>query len=69
LVALSNYDDFGTLGRMGFFAGRFIKSQFARLQSCPALPPLSAGASRRSASRAWLAERINVLVQPKIRLT
>jgi NADH dehydrogenase len=31
LVALSDYNAFGTLGRFGFFTGRFIKGQFARL--------------------------------------
>jgi NADH dehydrogenase, FAD-containing subunit len=58
LVALSDYNAFGTLGRFGFFTGRFIKGQFAR-QSCPALPPLSAGASRHSASRAAVGGRTN----------
>ena len=31
LVALSDYNAFGTLGRFGFFRARFIKGQFARL--------------------------------------
>jgi NADH dehydrogenase len=46
LVALSDYNAFGTLGRFGFFTGRFIKGQFARLSHALLYRRLSAGASR-----------------------
>ena len=57
LVALSDYNAFGTLGRFGFFTGRFIKGQFARLSHALLYRRLSAGASRHSASRAAVGGR------------
>jgi NADH dehydrogenase len=70
LVALSDYNAFGTLGRFGFFTGRFIKGQFARLSH--ALLYRRYQLALHGAARAallWAAERINAVVQPKIRLT
>ncbi len=70
LVALSDYNAFGTLGRFGFFTGRFIKGQFARASH--ALLYRRYQLSLHGAARAallWAAERINALVQAKIRMT
>lgn len=70
LVSLSEYNAFGTLGQFGFFRGGFIKGRFAQLshamlyrQHQQALH----GFGR--ATLLWTAERINGLVQPKIRLS
>ena len=70
LVALSDYNAFGTLGRFGFFTGRFIKGQFARLSHALLYRrhQLALHGTARAALL-WAAERINALVQPKIRLT
>ena len=70
LVALSDYNAFGMLGRFGFFTGRFIKGHFARLSH--ALLYRRHQLALRGAGRAmllWLAERINAFVQPGIRMT
>jgi len=70
LIALSDYNAFGTLGRFGFFTGRFIEGQFARLSH--ALLYRRHQVALHGPARAallWLAEGINALVQPKIRLT
>jgi NADH:ubiquinone reductase (H+-translocating) len=70
LVSLSHYNAFGTLGRLGFFNARFVKGQFARLSH--ALLYRQHQLSLHGPARAallWLAERINALVQPKIRMT
>jgi NADH dehydrogenase len=70
LVALSEYNAFGTLGRFGFFKGGFIKGRFAQLSH--------ATLYRRHqlalhgpfhAALLWFAERINALVQPSIRIS
>lgn len=70
LVSLSDYNAFGTLGQFGFFRGGFIKGRFAQLshamlyrQHQQALHGFS------KATLLWTAERINGLVQPKIRLS
>ncbi len=70
LVALSDYNAFGTLGRFGFLKARFIKGQFARLSHALlyrrhqfALYGIA------QAALLWVAERVNALVQPKIRIT
>jgi NADH dehydrogenase len=70
LVALSDYNAFGTLGRFGFFTGRFIKGQFARLSHALLYRryQLALHGTARAALL-WAAERINALVQPKIRIT
>jgi hypothetical protein len=70
LVALSDYNAFGTLGRFGFFTGRFIKGQFARLSHAVLYRryQLALHGTARAALL-WAAERINALVQPKIRMT
>jgi NADH:ubiquinone reductase (H+-translocating) len=70
LVALSDYNAFGTLGRFGFFTGGFIKGQFARLSHALLYRryQLALHGTARAALL-WAAERINALVQPKIRLT
>jgi NADH dehydrogenase len=70
LVSLSDYNAFGTLGRFGFFTGRFIKGHFARLSH--ALLYRRHQLALHGVGRAallWLAERINALVQPRIRMT
>jgi len=70
LVALSDYNAFGTLGRSGFFTGRFIKGQFARASH--ALLYRRYQLALHGTARAlllWAAERINALVQAKIRMT
>lgn len=70
LVSLSDYNAFGTLGQFGFFRGGFIKGRFAQLshamlyrQHQQALHGFG------KAMLLWSAERINGLVQPKIRLS
>ena len=67
LVALSDYNAFGTLGRFGFFKGGFIKGRFAQLSHGVFYRrhQLSLHGPYRAALL-WLAERINALVQPKI---
>jgi NADH:ubiquinone reductase (H+-translocating) len=70
LVALGDYNAFGTLGRFGFFKGGFIKGRFAQLSH--ALLYRRHQISLHGPARAavmWLAERINALVQPSIRLS
>lgn len=70
LVSLSEYNAFGTLGRFGFFRGGFIKGRFAQLSH--ALLYRRHQLSLHGPSRAallWLAERINALVNPKIRIS
>jgi NADH:quinone reductase (non-electrogenic) len=70
LVALSDYNAFGTLGRFGFFKGGFIKGRFAQLSHAVIYRrhQLSLHGPYRAALL-WLAERINALVQPSIRLS
>ena len=70
LVSLSSYNAYGTLGRFGFFSARFVKGQFARLSH--ALLYRRHQLSLHGPARAallWLAERINALVQPDIRVS
>lgn len=70
LVSLSDYNAFGTLGRLGLFRGGFIKGQFARISH--AFLYRRHQVSIHGPGRAalfWLAERINALVQPRIRIT
>jgi NADH:quinone reductase (non-electrogenic) len=70
LVALSGYNAFGTLGRFGFFKGGFIKGRFAQLSHAVLYRrhQLSLHGPSRAALL-WLAERINALVQPTIRIS
>ena len=70
LVAVSDYNAFGTLGRFGFFKGGFIKGRFAQLSHAVLYRrhQLSLHGPCRAALL-WLAERINALVQPSIRLS
>jgi NADH dehydrogenase len=70
LVALSEYNAFGTLGRFGFFKGGFIKGRFAQLSHAVLYRrhQLSLHGPVRAALL-WLAERINALVQPTIRMS
>jgi NADH:ubiquinone reductase (H+-translocating) len=70
LVALSDYNAFGTLGRFGFFKGGFIKGRFAQLSHAVLYRrhQLSLHGPRRAALL-WLAERINALVRPDIRIS
>lgn len=70
LVSLSDYNAFGTLGRFGFFKGGFIKGRFAQLSHAALYRrhQISLHGTGR-ASVLWLAERINALVQPSIRIS
>jgi NADH dehydrogenase len=70
LVALSDYNAFGTLGRFGFFKGGFIKGRFAQLSHAVLYRrhQLSLHGPSRAALL-WLAERINALVQPPVRIS
>jgi NADH:ubiquinone reductase (H+-translocating) len=70
LVALSDYNAFGRLGRFGLFKGGFIKGRFAQLRHAVLYRrhQLSLHGPIRAALL-WLAERINGLVQPKIRIS
>jgi NADH dehydrogenase len=70
LVSLSDYNAFGTLGRFGFFKGGFIKGRFAHLSH--ALLYRRHQLSLHGPDRAallWLAQPINALVQPDIRIS
>jgi NADH dehydrogenase len=70
LVSLSDYNAFGTLGRFGFFKGGFIKGRFAHLSH--ALLYRRHQLSLHGPGRAallWLAQPINALVQPDIRIS
>jgi len=62
LVALSEYNAFGTLGRFGFFKGGFIKGRFAQLSHAVLYRrhQLELHGPFRAALL-WLAERINAL--------
>ena len=70
LVALSDYNAFGRLGRFGFFKGGFIKGRFAQLSHAVLYRrhQLSLHGPYRAALL-WLAERLNALVQPSIRIS
>ena len=70
LVALSDYNAFGTLGRFGFFKGGFIKGRFAQMSHAVLYRrhQLSLHGPSRAALL-WLAERTNALVQPTIRIS
>ena len=70
LVALSEYNAFGWLGRIGFFKGGFIKGWFALLNH--ALLYRRHQLSLHGPLRAlllWMAERINAMVRPRIRIS
>ena len=70
LVSLSGYNAFGTLGQFGFFRGGFIKGRFAQLSHAILYRQhQQALHGFRKATLLWTAERINGLVQPKIRLS
>jgi len=70
LVSLSDYHAFGTLGRFGFLKGGFIKGRFAQLSHV--LLYRRHQLSLHGTGRAvllWLAERINALAQPDMRIS
>jgi NADH:quinone reductase (non-electrogenic) len=70
LVSLSDYNAFGTLGRFGFFRGGFIRGRFAQLSHGMLYRRhQQALHGFRKATLLWTAEKINGLVQPKIRMT
>lgn len=70
LVSLSDYNAFGTLGQFGFFRGGFIKGRFAQLSHAMLYRRhQQALHGFRKASLLWTAERLNGMVQPKIRLS
>ncbi|ABE36186.1 pyridine nucleotide-disulfide oxidoreductase family protein [Paraburkholderia xenovorans LB400] len=69
LVSLSDYNAFGTLGKFGFFKGGFIRGRFAQISHAMLYRRhQQALHGFGKASLLWTAERINALVQPKIRL-
>lgn len=70
LVALGDYNAFGRLGRFGIFKGGFIKGRLAQVSHAVLYRQhqLSLHGPYRAALL-WLAEGINALVQPKIRLS
>ena len=70
LVALSDYNAFGTLGRFGFFKGGFIKGRFAQLSHAMLYRrhQLSLHGPGRAALL-WMADGINALVEPDIRIS
>lgn len=70
LVSLSDYNAFGTLGRFGLYKGGFIKGRFAQLSHALLYRrhQISLYGPRRAALL-WLAQRINALVQPNIRIS
>jgi NADH dehydrogenase len=70
LVSLSDYNAFGTLGRFGFYKGGFIKGRFAQLSHALLYRrhQLSLHGPGRTALL-WMADRINALVQPDIRIS
>ncbi|MGS1028662.1 NAD(P)/FAD-dependent oxidoreductase [Burkholderia glumae] len=69
LVSLSDYNAFGTLGQFGFFRGGFVKGRFAQLSHAMLYRQhQQALHGFRKATLLWTAERINALVQPRIRL-
>jgi NADH:ubiquinone reductase (H+-translocating) len=70
LVSLSDYNAFGTLGRFGLYRGGFIKGRFAQLSHAVLYRrhQLSLHGPRRAALL-WLADGINALVQPNIRIS
>ncbi|KVK91046.1 NAD(P)/FAD-dependent oxidoreductase [Burkholderia sp. MSMB1498] len=70
LVSLSDYNAFGTLGQFGFFRGGFIKGRFAQLSHAMLYRQHQQALHGFGKSTLlWAAERINGLVQPKIRLS
>ena len=69
LVAISEYNAFGRLGHFGFFKGGFIKGRFAQLSHAVLYRRQLSLHGPYRAALLWLAERINALVQPKIRIS
>ncbi|HMO47458.1 MAG TPA: NAD(P)/FAD-dependent oxidoreductase [Rubrivivax sp.] len=70
LVSLSDYNAFGTLGQFGFFRGGFIKGRFAQFSHAMLYRQHQQALHGFGKAMAlWTAERINALVQPKIRLS
>jgi NADH dehydrogenase len=70
LVALSDYNAFGTLGRFGFFRGGFIKGRFAQMSHAALYRrhQLALHGFVRS-TLLWVAGWLNALVQPRIRMS
>jgi NADH:ubiquinone reductase (H+-translocating) len=70
LVSLSDYNAFGTLGRLGFFKGGIIRGRAAQLgHALLYRRHQHALHGFGKATLLWTAEQINSLVQPKVRLT
>jgi NADH dehydrogenase len=70
MVALGDYNAFGRLGRFGFFKGGFIKGRFAQLSHAVLYRRHQLSLhGPAGAALLWLAERINALVQPSIRIS
>jgi NADH:ubiquinone reductase (H+-translocating) len=70
LVSLSDYKAFGRLGRFRSIKGSFIKGRFAQLSHALLYRrhqlPLH---GPRRAALLWMAERINALVDPMVRIS
>ena len=70
LVSLSNYNAFGTLGKFGFFRGAFLQGNFAQASHAFLYRRQQVGLHGLCrASLMWLAEALNKLVRPPIRLS
>lgn len=70
LVSLGEYNAFGTLGRFGFFPGGFVEGRFAQLSHAALYRRHQLALHGPSqAALLWMAERLNALTQPSIRIT
>jgi len=70
LVSLSDYNAFGTLGKFGFFRGGFLKGSFAQASHAYLYRRQQIGLhGLRRAGVMWLAETLNKLVRPPIRMS
>jgi NADH:ubiquinone reductase (H+-translocating) len=69
LVSLADYDAFGTLGQFGFFKGGFIRGRLAQLSHAMLYRRHQQELhGLRRATLLWMAERLNRIAQPSIRL-
>lgn len=70
LVSISDYNAFGTLGKFGFLKDLFIRGRFAQLSHLYLYRrhQIELHGFLKAGLR-WVAERINALVKPKIRMS
>lgn len=70
LVSLGEYNAFGTLGRFGLFPGGFVEGRFAQLSHAALYRRHQLALHGPAhAGLLWMAERLNALTQPSIRIT